>query len=247
MRNVLSFHKEIPYEWVPWANTLLYLPLESDVVDKSGKTWRTFTTSWLSYTTVGGVSSAHTGTTWWAYLTAPSPLVDSSIDKTKQTISIWFYVTTQQSSSRRILYEFAKNWAEYFALVLKENSTNIQYSDSYAWYWSWTTIVANKWNNVIVTADTTERNIYVNWALAWTWSAWNTPPRWSWTSASENAQWILCSRNWNYDQALNWNARELIIEDKKWTAEQVTKYYNRSKSNYQSSSGWWATSGAAIR
>ena len=216
--------------WKPNANTILYLPLESDVVDKSWKSWRTFTTSWLSYTTVGWVPSAHVWTTWWAYLTAPSPFVDSSIDKTKQTISILFYVTTQQSSSRRILYEFAKNWAEYFALVLKENSTNIQYSDSYAWYWSWTTIVANQWNNVIVTADTTERNIYINGSLAWNWSSWNTPPRWSRPSASENAQWILCSRNWNYDQALNWNSRELIIEDKKWTAQEVADYYTQIKS-----------------
>lgn len=212
-------------DWKPWSNTLLYLPLEEDVVDKSWKTWRTFTTSWISYTTVWWVKSIQTWSTWWVYLTAPNPLASSSIDKTKQTISVCYYVTSQQSSSRRILCEFAKQWDEYFTLVLKEDTTLVQYSDGWTWYWSWTTIVANQWNNVIVTADTTERNIYINWQLAWTWSAWTDAPRWVWTSSSQQAQWILCRRNGDYNQGLNWNARELIIEDKMWSANDVLQYY----------------------
>lgn len=218
-----------PYKWTPWSNTLLYLPLESDVVDKSWKSWRTFTTSSISYTTVGGVPSVHIWTTWWIHLTAPVPLASSSIDKTKQTISILYYVTTQQSSTRRNLVEFSNQWNEYFGLVLKENTTLVQYNDSYSWYGSGTTIVTNQWNNVIVTADTTTRYIYINWQLAWSGSSWNTPPRWSRQSSTEQMQSILCNRWTSYAQWLNWNARELIIEDKMWSATDVSKYYQRIK------------------
>lgn len=215
--------------WTPNENTLLYLPLEEDVVDKSWKTWRTFTTSWITYTTVWWVKSAHIGTTGWAYLTAPNPLVNSSIDKTKQTISVLYYVTSQTSSTRRNIIEFSKYWEEYFGLVLKENTTLVQYNDSYSWYGSWTTILANQWNHVVVTADTTNRYIYINWQLAWSWSSWSNPPRWSRSSSSEQNQWIFTNRWTSYAQWLNWNARELIIEDKMWSADDVSKYYQRIK------------------
>lgn len=227
-KNYVGTQQVRPSGWTPNENTLLYLPLQSDVVDKSWKTGRTFTTSWLSYTTVGGVPSVHVWTTWWIYLTAPNPLASSSIDKTKQTISICYYVTSQTSSTRRSLFEFAKYWEEYFSLVLKENTTILQYSGG-TWVGSWTTIVANQWNNVVVTSDTTTRNIYINWQLAWSWSPWSNPPRWSWNNTSEEAQWILTVRGWWYNQSLNWNARELIMEDKLWSAEDVSKYYQRIK------------------
>ena len=208
--------------WQPWANTLLYLPLESDEVDQSWKTGRTFSTSWISYTTVWWVKSAHVGASWWAYLTAPKPIVYNSVSQ--QTISVLYYVTSNYSSSRRQIIEFADQSDEYFNVALKEYTTVVQYSDSNSWYWSWTTIVANQWNHVVVTWDSSARKIYINGSLAWTWS-WSRYPWWSWWKGYQEYQWILCNRDWGYGGALNWNARELILEDKVWTAQEVAEYY----------------------
>ena len=175
-------------------------------------------------------------------LSTPRSLSDEASDRNKITFSCYFYVTTAQSSSRRVLIEFAIKSKEYFSVVLKENTTNIQYSDSSSRYGSWTTIVANKWNNVVVVKDTSlssdNTKIYINWNLSWQWNSWTTGwAWWNWAQSYDNKQGILTSRNeagsgyeWMY--ALNGNAREFIIEDKARTSQEVADYYDQTKANY---------------
>ena len=216
-----------PTWWQPWANTLLYLPLEQDVSDYSLNHYAT-TSSWVTYTTVWWVQSVHINSTGWISLTWTAP--DASV--TEQTCSIWYYVTSQTSSSRRCLWEIAKQNVCYTWCVLKENSTNIQYTDENGWVWSWTTITANQWNNVIITCDASARKIYINWTLAWSWT-WRNRPRGNYPYSYEQSNTIFNSRdglsasNW-----LRWNARELIFEDVVWDAQKVLVYYNATKNNY---------------
>lgn len=218
--------------WQPWANTLLYLPLESDVVDQSWQaTTRVFSTNWLSYTTVWWVPSVHIGTTWWLKLTAPYPIQS---DRTKPlTISLLIYVTAQSSSSRRLILDMAAtNWS-WLWMALYENTSNVKVSfnnwDTAQATIYWAIPSANSWFNVVVTATNQSSNMYINWQLVWTWN-WCTYPRWWRPYWHDNTQWIFCTRDVNrYTSALNWNARELILEEAEWTAQEVADYYTRIK------------------
>ena len=218
-----------PSGWIPNDNTLLYLPLQSDVVDKSWQsTTRVFSSSWISYTTVGWVPSIHIGTTWWLLLTTPNPLVTSNT--ANQTISVLVYVTSQSSSSSRKILEFAIKDKEHTMLHLSSNWYYWYYWES-AWSVatpSWS-IIANQRVHIVATTDSSSKKIYINWSLSASW-AWSNTPRWIRPNSTEQSQTIFNVRWWlTGSQWLNWNARELIIEDKMWSAADVSKYYQRIK------------------
>ena len=218
--------------WQPWANTLLYLPLENDFVDQSWQaTTRTFTTSGLSYTTVWWVPSVHIGSYWWAKLTTPYPIQS---DREKPlTVSLLVYVTTQSSSSRRLILDMAAtNWS-WLWMALYENTSNVRVNfnnwDTTQASINWAIPSANSRFNIVATATAQSSNLYINWQLVWTWN-WCQYPRWFRPYSHDNTQWIFCTRDVNrYSQALNWNARELIMEQIEWTAQEVASYYSQIK------------------
>lgn len=216
-------------EWEPDASrTLLYLPLESNTNDYSWNN-RTCTPTSVTYTTVGGVVSAHVDNNWWILLQP-----DNFITKTTSTwatLSALVYVTSQTSSARRYIWEWAKqNNAQFFSLI----NNNVSY---YTIWWgnavqvssnSWT-VIANKRNHILYTVDSTAQKLYINWTLAITWS-WTSYPRWNPSAVNDQWQYVLCSRFWpNNSQSLNWNAREIIWENIVWSSDDVTKYYQRIK------------------
>lgn len=214
--------------WTPWANTLLYLPLESDVVDKSWKSWRTFGTNSLTYTTVGWVQSVHVGTSWWILLTAPKPIVTPSVSK--QTISILTYVTSQQTSARRIILEWRVQNNVWTVLAFEWGTTEIRaFWDSVGDTVS-ANIIANQRMHIVLTNCSEWKKLYLNWQLVSTW-AWVSSPRWSWAYSYTQNQWIFTRRDGDYWWwlSMNGNARELIAEDTIWSAEDVSNYYQRIK------------------
>ena len=214
-----------PVWWRPWANTLLYLPLESDVVDQSGKTWRTFNTAWLTYTTVDWITSVHVGSTWGIQITAPYPIANSSMSE--QTISVCVTIPAAQSSNRRDIMELAwRNWC-WVRLMFRENTTNIYTTAPNGWWddlitsflpYAWT------WANLILVNSSAWRKLYINWQLAVSWT-WSSTPRWNYTANYENNQMLLTWRtSLTYWESLEWNAREIILEDKAWTVQEVANY-----------------------
>lgn len=231
--NIVKVYKWETLIWggrQPSENTLLYLPLESDVVDQSWKSWRTFTTSWLTYTTVGGVMSMHAWTTWWIKLTAPYPLQDNNKRTNPITVSMLIYVTSQSQSSRRTLLDIAAtNWNRQ-RIVLYENTSNIRLGVA-RWETEYTTltapIIANEWMNIIYTITTSSSKLYVNWELKSSWAGNPTWPRWNRPYSHDNTQGIFCTRDVNnYGSWLNWNARELIMEEVERSGTDVLNYYN---------------------
>lgn len=216
------------YEWQPWSNTLLYLPLESDVVDKSWKSWRTFTTNSLSYTTVWGVQSIHVWTSWGIYLTAPKPIVTTSVSN--QTVSILVYFTSSTTSSRRMILEWRVQNSVGTVLAAEANTTEIRAFWDSVWDTVSANITANQRLHIVLTNCADGKKMYLNWQLASSW-AWSSAPRWSrWYSYSNN-QWIFARRDGDYWWwlSLNGNARELICENIIWSAEDVSNYYKRIK------------------
>ena len=210
------------WKWKPWANTILYLPLESDVVDESGKGRTTSATS-VTFTTVGGIQSAHVWTTWWISVW-PSWFIDYSL--TEGTISC--LVNQSSISWNSVITEFA---------VSGKCKTSIWGSLSWAWkfLFGWerefsapTTHSTWTWYNVIVTFNKTTAIMYVNGISVATKSQTVTNAWGTWSSSW--GQYVLCSRDWpNAWQSLNWNAREIIFEDKIWTAQEVANYYAQIK------------------
>lgn len=200
------------------SRTLLYLPLESDATDMSWNS-RTTTTSSVTYTTVGWVTSSHVWTTWWISVW-PEWFISAS--ESRQTISFLYYSTYSSTSARRIMFEwrnenvsfcvFTDNWSTYFKF----------------WYvWGDYTIpfTANSWNVITITWDSSAFKFYKNGSLVTTRS-WSSTPWRSWTYTTVKAQNVMCWRDWpSYWESCNWNMRELIFENKVRTAQEVSDYY----------------------
>jgi hypothetical protein len=231
---IINLVYEAPRKWKPWANTLLYLPLESDIVDQSWQAiTRVFSSSWISYTTVGGVTSLHTWTTWWLKLTTPYPLIWKN-ETNPVTVSVLVYVTSQQTSDRRVIIDrWATNGNRIF-FVLEWWTTNIRYDVDYNGVWKevsprWT-ITANQWMHLVLVSTTASIKGYKNGELVWQITPWRSNPWWYRPYSYDNTQWIFCTRDVNnYWCSLNWNARELIVENKEWTTDDVSSYYNYIK------------------
>ena len=190
----------------------------------------TISTNSISYTTVWWVQSVHLWSTWWWKLTSPYPLQS---DATKPiTISVLIYVTASQISSRRNIVEFAATNGNRILFCIRENTSNIQYQST-QWdtiYADLTTpVIANSRMHIVVTWTTSSTKLYVNGELKATWN-WNSKPRWNRPYSRDNSQWIFNKRDVNnYTTSLQWNARELIMEEVEWNASFIASYYNKIK------------------
>ena len=228
VKRIMVWDKQVrPAGWTPDASrTLLYLPLESNATDYSGNNRTTSATS-VTYTTVGWVQSAHVWTTWWI-IVSPNDFISHSLNY--KTNSVLVYVTSATSSSRRVIFECAKQNYYHFWWMLSENSTNIQFWSNWCGSntVSWT--VANSWLHLVQTIWDGYIKFYINWTLVdtqtySTWYAW-----WNRSNSIEQNMTIFNDRGWVSDSRwLQWNARELIFENILWSAEDVSKYYNRIK------------------
>lgn len=221
-----------PAWWKPWENTLLYLPLESDVVDKSWQaTARTFTTNNISYTTVGWVPSIHLANWWWLCLTSPEPL--QSTITNPLTISVLVYITTGQTSKRRVILDMALPYKNRLYLAFKEDTSNIQFwNQDTDIYWAFTDYI-NNWMHIVITGSVWNPfKMYINWNLVTTWWTNATRPWGYWPNNDWAKQRIFNDRDlYDYtNRSLDWNARELILEETEWTAQDVADYYTRIKS-----------------
>lgn len=222
--NVYIWSDQYPW-WEPDASrTLLYLPLESNATDYSWNSRSTSSTN-VSFATVWGLASASIPSNW--YITIPDNMVSYSI--TAGTISCLLYVTTTSSSSRRWIISMLKNWVSWANIIFKENTSNIETLTM----WTWTAIQitsssysANQWFHLVWTSDSSSTDLYVNWVKVATW-AWTTRPRWTKTNTTNDAYRIGNSNTWS--QWLAGSMREMILEQKKWSAEDVSNYYNRIK------------------
>lgn len=216
-------------QWWGWRQTeytQLYLPLENDIIDYSWKD-RTTRQSGVTFTTVGGIQSANFPATWYIEVW---PTWFVNYNSWPKTISALFYVTSATDSHRRTILEFHNYHINADMLNIKEWTSQIRC----AWAWqtytdftSWSVVVANKWTHVVWTTDTTYNKLYLDgvkivettwWPYPWGYSNNNIEPAqniWNWRD--------LTSWGWDW---LRWNLREIILENKIWSADDVSSYYN---------------------
>ena len=211
--------------WTPWANTLLYLPLQSDAVDKSWNNIST-TTSWISFTTIWWVSACSTWNPW--YITIDNTWFINWNTMSEWCISLLYYLPSQ-TSARRTIFEFRnKNYCACSLITPSNDQSKLSF-----WYWwrnlSNISLSFWQWVHLVVTWDSSWISAYVNGSLASSWATMNSN-FWLWDFTEswwENQTLFYLKRTSAYP--LNWYVREFIAEKKKWSADDVANYYNQIK------------------
>lgn len=242
---IQTFHWKRPYEWKPWANTLAYWKLNWSLNDEK---WNyNLTNSWTSFYNDASIWRQVLycdGSTHYVYTTS---LPSSNTDKI--TINIWTKGIDLYTNQRNLFDTRLVSWQN---RAIRWECTSSSVLMVIWWTWasssfdiSVTSSELNSRGLWTITYDTSTKilNAYFNWEFKWTWT---------WTTAVDSSTWLSNFTLWiwfqlNSTRSYKWYISDTIIENKIRTADEVAKYYNRAKWNYQSSNGWWGTQGAAIQ
>lgn len=207
--------------WKPWANTLLYLPLNSTdtYTDKSWKN-RTTTNYNVQFWTYQWVDC-------WYFNNAHIQINTLYQHTYPLTVACWCYNTwytadgkiydTCDNVSNRLTVYYTPTSSRWYTITNKwpEFSANWQYQNRWvlfvATYTSDTKIRYLKWNSL----DLSDSNSN-SWATSFTptytnvWNEWNN-------AANRYFLWYMSN---------------LIVENKERTAQEIADYYNQTKANY---------------
>ena len=209
------------YKRVPWANTIAYYPLTASTTT-SDQSWnsRNLTNSWnITFWTNQWVSCASFNKNWNLYVNN-----FYNLSQWDYTISLWAYKLTQSSASYAIsIWDWSTRWG----------SCIIEYDNSVLRYAMWyddldsSTNPSNQWVNIVITytKNSKTQNIYVNWGNTWTRTA-------TYTHTLPSLKFcVWWDSSWS-DLRWTWYMNEVIVENKAWTADEISNYYNWTKSNY---------------
>ena len=223
--------------WQPWANTLAYYPLEIDTKDYSWNgrdgtnNWVTFS-NWLwvfngsSYVSLWtwswtNIQTNMTISVWfkWNWSWSKDNGIITKSQYYMQNQNRWYYAITIHEEHRYLCWWYY-NWSDYNIHPMNYRNTG---------WWSpttWPVAQANKWYNVVITNDGTTKKAYVDGVLYATENISST------TSTVSVDTRIGSFVMYNYDSFFNWNISAVIFEDKTWTAQEISDYYNQTKWNY---------------
>ena len=213
-----------PWGWQPWANTVAYYPLTSisTVDDESGNN-RDLTNSWIIF-----------GDYWWVdcgYFDGSVYASFSwfSLDNSARTVNFWAYCTWSVWGYYAVAHISDFSYSPSWSLWVKFNNWNTN-----VWPWDWvnasaetvTATVTAWWHNVLVTQESTTVKLYVDGTLIGTNSSY---PSESWTPSG----WSVGSKNAStHSEKFIGYVSNLILEDKVWTATEVSDYYDLTKWDY---------------
>lgn len=204
-----------PKTWNPWADTILYMPLKSDLLDHSGNNIQ-FTQVW---TITLDSEWANFGNKSW--LTWDSPSIISG----DFTFSSWINPTTAWTGANIILigqaypwrwYRYGSNnsaWYIWFTLTSVIDWSNGRPFSALYWWW----------HNLVLTRRWTTNTMYVDNVVLGSYN---------WTSTPSSTQIIVWSHSQDPIINLEWHVNEIIIEWVWRTATDVVNYYNLTKWNY---------------
>lgn len=206
------------HEFIPWANTLLYLPLNSDLLDH----WPnniSVTNNWVTLSDSKWVfnGSSYLWITWFnTYLT-----------NTPFTVSFWINVSSfANQDAWIIIWSQEISWTWYWWNIVTRTDKRIRLETQ----WGWTNIFAtwlstNTWYYVVWVFTSTTKYIYLNWSLV--------------TSASSVTPTFISRLDIWYNRGnqyvssyFNGSLSQIIIESKERTAQEIQDYYNNTKANY---------------
>jgi hypothetical protein len=221
--------------WQPWANTIGYWKFDWDLTDEM----------WLYSGTASNITCTYESLPWdnnikclvysrnnWWYISTANQL-RPSFWKTQNDFSLWVWMnfTTFASSRDALVYIQSAN----------NSVLTIQYAKSDLWYsnallvqlyngssdnvrWANVSIQTGTWYNLFYTYNATTRLIkfYLNWAYV---GSWTFPSDYT-TSNNGQYSWLL---QW---PSAAWKASNMIFEKQEWLAQEVSDYFNQTKSLY---------------
>ena len=201
-----------PWWWQPWVNTLLYVPMKTDLTDH----WPnqlTLTNSWVSL-----VSSQANIDVWFfdgsSYISWTSNLALSW----DFHIGVWLKYDT-------ITINFILAWISHWGIFYGYDALYGYWvgRNMVAWDTSTSyTFNADTWYYLSVDRQWTTLALSVNWAEVY--SATNS-------NSYNTSWWFQIWNDWTW-QFVDWWMSDLIVESAWWTATENTNYYNLTKANY---------------
>ena len=205
--------------WKPWANTVAYFPLKTDLLDHWPNEY--------SMTNLWGVTISD----WAWYFNWSSRLYKTDISSwlplstNPKTISLWVkQISWVTHCWFWRMYTTYNNQSFTLCMV----SWKLGFS---TWWWGYDyassiTPSSSQWYYCVASYDWTTWKHYVNWTQV---NSWTLSTNTSWTTL---CLWASSdTRSW-YENYFKWYLSEVIIENKARTAEEISDYYNQTKSNY---------------
>lgn len=226
--------------WTPTSNTIAYYPLEKDWNDYS---WNWHNLTWLAtptYTTSWGTKKVVSlnGSNLW-------DINNLSWTYTDYTFSVWCKPTStgtwQEIFDNLNWISWSWAWQVYMSFngssLEQANNRNFWYQYKQNW-WTWSyynvywisSLDINIWYNLVITSTSNWIKMYINWtqvasnSISWIISL----------TAWKNSIWGRSNNtsSWGNTNFFNWYLSEFILENKTWTATQISDYYNSTKSKY---------------
>ena len=203
-----------PSGWKPWANTIAYYKFEWNLNDSS---WNGYNWS-MRY----GSFTYSTLSSWEQYLYSNWANYSNNItipyNPQSYTINVWCKYWSSKVFVDFQPYKSASSWPRFQRLA--NNSLYLGKTPYISWNFT-------QWTNVVLVLTSSSSKFYINWQYVNSWGAMQT--WYSTTNLSINTAWIAdnpTAQSWtNYMD-------ELIIENKERTAQEISDYYNLTKSNY---------------
>lgn len=206
--------------WQPWANTIAYYPLTQDANDYSWNNYN-ITTSWASSYTPDG---ALLPDSFHAWLLIPFNIYTSNT----YTFSIWqkpLHIPPREDMrwidcSENGNYRLISLW---YSLYYNTKLEHRRWGNSSSVFWTYINYSVDTRYYCTYTIDNGTIKTYVNWNNLWTktWVSWHTCALRFWQ------EWNMwADRHWY------WYMKDIIIENKVRTVQEISNYYNQTKSLY---------------
>lgn len=205
--------------WQPWANTIAYYPLDS-VNQLSDLSWNqnTLTKDWTVTFTDNYASFSADGR-----LNTP---INST--PTNQTLIFWMMHESWAWNEQVPIAKWGSNLNNHRWWFYKDSDWNLNVQINEAWT-NVTTLTTNTWYMVVQTTE-------------WVWTAncnfkvyinWNTTPVVIQTAPLYNDSNTYICMWWRHTQYnFRWKLSWIIIEDKARTSQEISDYFNQTKSLY---------------
>jgi hypothetical protein len=202
-RILVGTQQVYPAGWKPWANTVMYFPFKEDQTDKIWSA--TINVTWTKDSVIW-----YTFDKQWDLLVNNRPTTCRFVSVwVRYNQSHWAYVQAPWTYIGQILYNFShweSSYVKKFQIqTARSNWTLSTEQNTTTWVW-YHLAMWYDWSKVVA---------YLNWSKVWE------------TTVSAYTSWTM--RFWC---DINETVSEYIWESVCWTAQEVSDYYNQTKSNY---------------
>lgn len=197
------------WRFTPWVNTVAYYPFDNDILDHSWNN-KDFTGSWYSF--ANNMITTTSDLTW--------PIVTPENTTWDRTINMWSH-----RMSGNYIFRSSDYWSEWHLIATDWENWSRPWASLHINWWKRNRPSASElpvmWDIILMTwtKTGTTMKLYINGVLTST------------NSSLGNSTWV--SQLWITKSVLSaWTFWEIIVEDKIWTDQEISDYYDLTKSLY---------------